>query len=134
MYSLRNFVFRKPSLRRTLGKMLALSTGMRRGEIEKLTWENVDLNTATIMLYDTKNKDPRRVPIPEPALSMLKEHPKVHRINCNLCFPSFVPSRTTTPFKIDEPWKRLLKKANIENFRLHDLRHYPKNWIIRSFE
>jgi integrase len=42
---------------------LAVSTGMRKGEILGLEWERIDLATARITLYRTKNGQPRGVPL-----------------------------------------------------------------------
>jgi integrase len=42
---------------------VAINTGMRKAEILGLTWEHVDLASARITLYDTKNGRPRGVPI-----------------------------------------------------------------------
>lgn len=57
--------------------VLALSTGMRRGELIGLTWEQVDLAKATIILTHTKNGEPRRVPVRGLALDCLRAHAKV---------------------------------------------------------
>jgi integrase len=48
-----------------LGAMvrLAIATGMRRGELLGLTWEQVNLSTSTITLYRTKSGEPRAVPV-----------------------------------------------------------------------
>jgi integrase len=43
--------------------ILALSTGMRRSEVLKLRWNQVDLQQGCIILTKTKNKTSRRVPI-----------------------------------------------------------------------
>ena len=43
--------------------VLALNTGMRKGEILGLEWERVDLSTSRLTLYRTKSGKPRGVPI-----------------------------------------------------------------------
>ena len=42
---------------------LAIETGMRRGELLSLRWEHVDLARRTAYLPDTKNGEPRTVPL-----------------------------------------------------------------------
>lgn len=48
--------------------VLALSTGMRRGEIMSLRWENVDITLKHITLQETKNGEKRSVPLRGQAL------------------------------------------------------------------
>lgn len=43
--------------------MTALNTGMRKGEILGLTWDQVDLRNGLILLDDTKNGERREIPI-----------------------------------------------------------------------
>ena len=54
---------------------LAIETAMRRGELLALTWENVDLTRQTAHLPDTKNGDPRTVPLSTRAVAILKALP-----------------------------------------------------------
>ena len=54
---------------------LAIETAMRRGELLSLTWENVDLKRQTAHLPDTKNGDPRTVPLSTRAVAILQELP-----------------------------------------------------------
>lgn len=48
--------------------VLALSTGMRQGEIMGLTWDTVDLNLGRAILHETKNGERRAVAIAGHAL------------------------------------------------------------------
>lgn len=54
---------------------LAIETAMRRGELLSLIWENVDLKRQTAHLPDTKNGDPRTVPLSTRAVAILTELP-----------------------------------------------------------
>ena len=53
--------------------VLALSTGMRQGEIMNLRWENVDLFKGKITLHQTKNGERRTVPL---RGSLTPTHPR----------------------------------------------------------
>lgn len=55
---------------------LAIETAMRRGELLSLTWENVDLKRQTAHLPDTKNGDPRTVPLSTKAVAILESLPR----------------------------------------------------------
>ncbi|ATS89985.1 integrase [Xanthomonas citri pv. fuscans] len=51
---------------------LAIETAMRRGELLALRWEHVDLKRCTAHLPDTKNGDPRTVPLSTQAVTLLR--------------------------------------------------------------
>jgi integrase len=49
----------------------AIQTGMRRGELMGLTWADIDLPNRKAYLHDTKNGDPRQVPLTQDAVAIL---------------------------------------------------------------
>ncbi len=53
--------------------LMALFTGMRRGELMKLRWENVNLEIRTLYLPKTKNGDPLMLPMSNFLTDLLKE-------------------------------------------------------------
>lgn len=109
--------------------VLTLSTGMRRGEVWRLKWDQVDLAKGVIILSDTKNKDYRRVPVKGLALELLKGHAKIRRIDSNLVFPGDNTHKTGKPFHLDGFWGKAVKAAKLENFRFHDLRHSTASYL-----
>jgi integrase len=118
--------------------VLALSTGMRQGEIMRLTWEDVDLHQGRITLHETKNGERRVVPLVGKALELLKEHAKVRRIDAQLLFPGKVKTHRPgeiafyKPIDLRAPWLAALKKAGIEDFRFHDLRHSTASYLAMN--
>ena len=110
--------------------VLALSTGMRQGEIMNLTWDDVDLNQGRITLHETKNGERRVVPLTGKALSLIKEHSKVRRIDTALLFPSKV--KKNVPIDLRAPWLTALEQAGIEDFRFHDLRHSAASYLAMN--
>ena len=50
---------------------LALHTAMRRGELLKLRWADIDFTKAVAVLHDTKNGDRRVVPLSSVAMGLL---------------------------------------------------------------
>jgi integrase len=116
--------------------VLALSTGMRRGEIMGLTWDDVDLHQGRITLYETKNGEIRVVPLVGKSLELLKAkakaraEEKIRRIDTNLLFPSKV--KQDKPMDLRAPWKTALKAAGIEDFRFHDLRHSAASYLAMN--
>lgn len=110
--------------------VLALTTGMRQGEILNLTWADVDLANGRITLLETKNGEIRVVPLVGHALELLKEHNKVRPIDTPLLFPGKRNHRI--PASIRTPWEKAVKEAGIENFRFHDLRHSAASYLAMN--
>ena len=117
--------------------VLALSTGMRKGEIMSLTWDDVDLHQRRITLYETKNGEIRVVPLASKALDLLKEHSKVRNLKTSLLFPG-KPIRseggkvTYKPIDLRAPWLAALKKAKVDDFKFHDLRHSAASYLAMN--
>ena len=114
--------------------VLALSTGMRSGEIMGLTWDVVDLNRGRAILHETKNNERRAVAITGHALELLKDMAKVRRIDTNLLFPSkeITPQKPQKPIDLRAPWLAALKKADIQDFKFHDLRHSAASYLAMN--
>ncbi|MBU2846985.1 site-specific integrase [Acidithiobacillus ferriphilus] len=91
--------------------LFALETGMRRGEIQKLLWKDVDLIKCTAQLLDTKNGEDRTIPLSSRAIAVLKALPR--NINGKV-FPGADISHSFTA---------ACKRAAIDDLRFHDLRH-----------
>lgn len=114
--------------------VLALSTGMRQGEIMGLTWDVVDMNRGRAILHETKNGERRAVAITGHALEQIKELSKVRRIDSNLLFPSkeTAPQKPQKPIDLRVPWLTALKNAVIDDFKFHDLRHSAASYLAMN--
>jgi len=99
--------------------LTALLTGMRRGELRSLIWDNIDLERGEITLKRTKNNEVRVIPISNDLLPVLLEL-KDKRPHARYVFSK--PDGTAYG-----DWKRSFdtacKQAGIKDFRFHDLRH-----------
>jgi integrase len=101
--------------------IFAIETGMRRGEILGLTWDNIDLKRRTAFLPLTKNGSSREVPLSTKAVCVLQQQ----------------RTRTgSSPFPVNSnafrlAWDRLRGRAGLNDLRFHDLRHEA---ISRFFE
>lgn len=112
--------------------VLAVSTGMRYGEIMGLRWQDIDLEMGRIILPDTKNGERRNVPITGHAYECIKELSKVRRIDTNLVFPGRNIGEKARPFEIRKSWNNALEVAEIKDFRFHDLRHTAASYLAMS--
>lgn len=109
--------------------VLALSTGMRRGEILSLTWKDIDLKHQRIVIPITKNGESRVVPLIGYALKLMKEHAKVRRLDTTLVFVGLKPDK---PIDFRQAWKTALSIALIDDFRFHDLRHCCASYLAMN--
>ncbi len=114
--------------------VLALSTGMRQGEIMGLTWDTVDLSQGRAILHETKNGERRAVAITGHALEVLKDLNKIRRIDCNLLFPAKEsrPQKPQKPMDLRTPWETAVKKAELQDFHFHDLRHSTASYLAMN--
>jgi integrase len=106
--------------------VLAISTGMRRGEIMGLRWKQVDLPNSCLRLSETKNDTSRSIPLASLALSLMTQLSKVRRIDSELVFYG---KDKTQPIDLKKPWETALRKAGIDDFRFHDLRHTAASYL-----
>jgi integrase len=93
--------------------ILALETAMRRGEILCLRWEHIDFLKRTAFLPLTKNGETRTVPLSTRAIETLKALPR--SIDGRVLPINFAALETN--------FKRARDRANLDNLRIHDLRH-----------
>ena len=108
---------------------LAMSTGMRKNEILYLCWKDVDLPRGLLVVEDSKNKDRRSVPIVKEAHALLLKHSKVRRLDSDFVFPREDGKK---PIDITKAWRTAIVKAEIKNFRFHDLRHTAASYLAMS--
>lgn len=122
-----------------LAVVLALSTGARQQEILGLKWKDVDLERRVAVLHETKNGERRVLPLAGVALALLRERKESSRSDdlfaCaqhgeRLIFPS--RKDKTTPVDLRTPFETALRKAQIEDFRWHDLRHSAASYLAMN--
>ncbi|WP_280950115.1 site-specific integrase [Methylobacterium radiotolerans] len=100
--------------------MLALETGMRRGELLALEWNNIDLDRRLASLATSKNGHGRSIPLTPRAVDVI----------------SGIEVRDSRVFPVEAnavrlSWERLRKRAGLESVKLHSMRHEA---ISRMFE
>jgi integrase len=124
-----------------LAVMLSITTGGRQGEILGLRWKDVDLAAGLLHLrvdaQTTTKGGIRTLPIAPQALSLLKARRDASREgkvtalhDDGLVFPSRVTR--SKPIALRTPWETALKRAGIESFRWHDLRHSAASFLAKG--
>ena len=107
--------------------VVALNTGMRKGEILGLKWHDIDFKRGIIYLLDTKNGEKREIPINEQvktALIRVRKHPESPYV--------FTNKDGQTIKDIRKSFFTTLKKSGILSFRFHDLRHTFASQLVMS--
>jgi len=108
--------------------LFAITTGVRRGELLGLRWQDIDLERRVAVLHNAKNGDRRSVPIVPEGAELLREHGKVRRLDNDQVFAS----DGDDPVWFDKFWYAALKAAKIKDFRFHDLRHTAASYLAMS--
>ena len=108
----------------------ALNTGMRRGEILNLKWDQVDLRHGFILLDVTKNGERREIPINKTLEALFLDKSLIRRLDVPYVFYDPV---TGKPYQnVKRSFKTALRKAKIRDFHFHDLRHTFASHLVMS--
>ncbi|MFO1352959.1 MAG: site-specific integrase [Gammaproteobacteria bacterium] len=111
--------------------LLAMNTGLRRGELFNLAWENIDLERArlTIIAHHAKSGKARYLPLNQEALTVLKGWRGQTANRTGLVFPG----KAGRPLdNVNSAWEKVLADACIQGFRWHDLRHHFASRLVMS--
>lgn len=111
--------------------VFALNTGMRLSEILGLNWKEVDLFRRTVTVIKSKNGEKRTIPINETVFGMLREKIRIRSIKTSLVFPSRVQT-IISKCNVARAFRNAVKKAQIKDFRFHDLRHCFGTKLVQS--
>lgn len=100
--------------------ILALNTGLRRGDLFNLTWRDIDFGQRmlTVVGVTAKSGQTRHVPLNDEAFTVLTEWKG--QSSGKYVFPGRGGGRLDN---ISTAWERLIRSAGIEGFRFHDTRH-----------
>ena len=102
----------------------ALATGLRQSNVVGLEWSHVDLEAchAWVSAGQSKNRKPIAVPLNTTAVDVLRQQRDKHPLRVFTYAGKPLGSANT------RAWRKALKRAGIENFRWHDLRHTWASW------
>ena len=110
--------------------ILALNTGLRKGELLSLKWSDINLHTkqVTVQGANAKSSNTRHIPLNTDALEMLRKWKKQDQYDNYVFYNG-------NGLKLDDfkkSYKSLLKLANITSFRIHDLRHHFASKLVMN--
>ncbi len=118
-------VIENPKLRTTI--YLLLMTGMRRDELAHLEWSDIDFNHRRLHIqpkpdWNPKDYEARVIPINSQVRDALRQLPR----EGNLVFGNYHPHSLSRTFR------RILKRADIEDGSLHTLRHTYASHLVMA--
>ena len=122
--------------------VLALTTGMRQGELFRLRWQDVDLEGRTLSVRgETKTaKSRRQVQLSDTAVAALRRHAGGQGDECRLAgsewqetglvFTNTVGRALLTANLTQRSFRPLLERAGLPVIRFHDLRHTAATLLL----
>jgi integrase len=114
--------------------LLALNTGLRRGELLRLQWHDVDLERRllTVRGEDAKTGQTRHVPLNSEAAAVATVWKSISEADGHV----FGSSDNSKPLSyIRKAWTGVLEAAGVVSFRFHDLRHtFASNLVMAGVD
>lgn len=105
--------------------LAAVTTGARRSEITSLRWSDVDLENGRAVVLNTKNARSRGIPLPDVLVDELRTLRKVRQLRDDRVFP-------IADGRLEWCWQVARKRAGLEDFRFHDLRHTAASYLAMN--
>ena len=117
---------------------VAACTGMRKGEILPRKWDEVRVDDEYPFIYTakTKNKRPKRLPLPKFAVQALREMPSYGKSEYLFPAKPNVKHKDATKFSKPYAWdlgkrfRRICDLAEVNDLRIHDLRHFAATLLF----
>jgi integrase len=97
---------------------IAMETGLRKGELLSLTWEQVDFARGFLRLEVTKSGRRREVPMRQAVYDVLAALPRPHT------------ERVWPAAAIRTAFENAVAAAKLDAFHFHDLRHHFASWFV----
>ena len=106
----------------------SLTTGLRAANVSSLQWDQLDMERKQAWVHPDQAKARRAIPVPlnEVAMEVLERQKGNHL--CRVFTHEGEPIEQVNT----KAWRKALKRAGIENFRWHDLRHTWASWLVQD--
>lgn len=106
---------------------LYLFTGLRKSELLKARWEDIDWDRRELRIPDTKAGRTHYLPLSDPTFALLRSIPR--EANNPYLLPGLRGSHLVN---INKAWRRIRARAGVEDVRLHDLRRTVGSWLAQA--
>lgn len=107
-----------------------LSTGLRENNVLELEWRDIDAARRVAWIYPdrTKNGKPLSVPLNDDALAIIGQRREANEnLRMVFSYDGHEIGKAT-----NHAWHKARKRAGLENFNWHDLRHTWASWHVMS--
>jgi integrase len=109
---------------------VALHTGMRSGEIRNLQWNDLDFDSGFIIIRDSKNGEPRHVPMDSTVVALFRNYPRTS--GSEFVFTNATGGRLGW---LQHGFRKALVRAGLTDLHFHDLRHtFASQWMMAGGE
>jgi len=109
---------------------ISLDSGLRKGELLSLRWENVDLKNRMVRVEHSKNGERRDVPMTDRVHQTFQAIPR--RVDSPFVFANHDASAQES---VSTAWYKALAASGVENFTFHDLRHtFASDLVMRGVD
>lgn len=109
---------------------LLLLVGLRKTELLRAKWKDVDWNFQTVFIGLTKNGEPVLAPLSNAAIDRLKLIPRLADNEYIIC--GHKPGSHLV--YLSSAWRRVRKAADLPDLRIHDLRRTVGSWLVQHGE
>jgi len=109
--------------------LIDMNTGLRRGEILRLQRQSIDKQNRLITIEKTKNNERKTIPMNDTVWEVIQSLP--NRLDTTYLFAE-EDGQPIGLVKVTVAFKRACRKAGIEDFRLHDLRHHFASYLTMA--
>ncbi len=111
--------------------ILSVHTGLRRGSLFHLRWDQVDFLNRVLRIQRTKSGRPHALPLNATVLTTLQALYNQRIPDCPYAFPHATGRKAGEPVQdVKNAFHTALETAEIKDFTWHDLRHTFASWLI----
>lgn len=107
--------------------VMAINTGMRRGEILKLTWHDINMSERIISVPATKTYKLRHIPINNTLYDFLVSKKEKAKSEYVIAYPDAEP---VSPVVASRYFGKIMKRLKIKNASIHTLRHTFASYLV----
>lgn len=108
--------------------IFALSTGLRQSNVTNLEWSQVDLERKSAWIHPDQAKARKAIHVPLNSIALAVLFRQIGKHSSRV----FTYKGRPIAWANTSAWRNALKRAGIDNFRWHDLRHTWASWLAQQ--